>query len=139
MKCKDGKPLRHALIIDISSGKEKGNERKFSGKYDIYKKTRHMKNDFPESSRNSVNNYYINSLIISMIKFDSIEVNDAQFLIKNAGMLGDTSAQGHVAPPSHYHMHVNFYGIIKIANGPISKTHNKDNCTMSDEVGNTHC
>ena len=58
-----------------------------------------MKKDFPKKSRNDFNND-INNLVIRMIEVDSIEVNNVQISTKNAGMLGDTGVQSHVAPPS---------------------------------------
>ena len=65
-----------------------------------------------------------------MIKVDNIEVNNMQLSIRYVEILGDDSAQGHLAPPSKYHKHGNFHSNDKMVNGSIAKINQKNNCTI---------
>ena len=50
-------------------------------------------------------------------------------------MLGDANTQCHISPSSLHHKHGNGHSVVKMVNGETAKIYQKDNCTISDKVG----
>ena len=84
----------------------------------------------------------INYLMINVIEFDKDEleiahvVNDQKYM----NMLGDTGAQGHVAPANEEHKNKTItknLGKVHMANGAKAIIYQRDNTTIEDVNGST--
>ena len=124
-----------ALIAAINGGKGGGEARKFTRKCHNCNEVGCMKRDCSELKNNNDEND-VNKLIIGMIEVegDDVEANNVQLSSKCIDILGDAGVQGHVSPPSACHKCSNGHGIVKMANRDPTKTHQKDDCTIADEV-----
>ena len=150
MAYRDGKPFCRELIASLkgnggennklgSSKKTKGG---FRGKcYNCNKMAGHMSRDCPEPKEGKEETD-INNLMISVIGFDEDEleiahvVNDQKYM----NMLGDTGAQGNVAPATEEHKNktiTKHLGKVNMANGAKAVIYQRDNTTIEDVNGVT--
>ena len=90
-----------------------------------------------ESDTPDINNLMLN---VNAIEFDEDEleiahiVNDQRYM----NMLGDTVAQGHVAPATEKHKNnTKNLGTVHMANGAKAKIYQRDNRTIEDVNGST--
>ena len=97
---KDGEPFCFSLKAAIKGKKSDGSSNKFKGKCFKCNKTGHKSADCRSKPKESEGATDVNSLLVSMVEFEDEEISN----IENNSymdMLGDTGAQGHVAPPTH--------------------------------------
>ena len=97
----------------------------------------HMKRCCPEKIIGDDNDD-VSDLVIQMIEVedDDIEENNMQLPEGHIDMLGDARTQVHLSLSSPHHNHRNGNGIVKMVNRATSKIYQKDNCVITDEVGN---
>ena len=96
---KDGKPFCFSLKAAIKTTKGDGTNNKFKGKCFKCNKTGHKSADCRSKPKEGETTTDVNSLLVSMMEFDEEEKSHLENT-SYMDMLGDTGAQGHVAPPT---------------------------------------
>ena len=147
---RDGKPFCRELIASLKGnggdnnklGSPKKTKGGFRGKcYNCNKMAGHMSRDCPEP-KGGKEETDINNLMINVVGFDEDELEIAHVVNdqKYTNMLGDTGAQGHVAPATEGHKNktiTKHLGKVNMANGATAVIYQRDNTTIEDVNGVT--
>ena len=146
---RNGKPFFRSLIASLqggNDGRKKNSNNTFKGKcYNCNKVAGHMSRDCPEPRQNKgaedetadINSLQV--LKISVVEFNEqpLEVSYVEKDKEYTDMLGDTGAQGHVAPATYEDMKKKPIGTVNMANGAKAKIYRSSDTTVKNVNGST--